>query len=51
MKVTVLGAGTWGTALSQVLADNGHDVFLYARKQKVVDEININHTNVAYFPK
>ncbi len=51
MKVTVLGAGTWGTALSQVLADNGHDVFLYARKQEVVDEININHTNVAYFPK
>lgn len=51
MKVTVLGAGTWGTALSQVLADNGHDVFLYARKQEVVDEININHTNVTYFPK
>lgn len=51
MKVTVLGAGTWGTALSQVLADNGHDVFLYARKQEVVDEININHTNVAYFSK
>ena len=28
MKVTVLGTGSWGTALAQVLADNGNDVIL-----------------------
>lgn len=51
MNVAVLGAGTWGTALSQVLTDNGHDVYLYARKKEVVEELNTNHTNTAYFSK
>lgn len=27
-RVAVLGAGSWGTALAQVLAENGHDVRL-----------------------
>ncbi|MBC8214252.1 MAG: NAD(P)-dependent glycerol-3-phosphate dehydrogenase [Candidatus Marinimicrobia bacterium] len=29
MSVTILGAGTWGSALSGVLADNGEEVFLW----------------------
>ncbi len=29
MKCTVLGSGTWGTALGQVLADNGNNVTIY----------------------
>ena len=28
-KVVVLGAGSWGTALSMVLAQNGHQVILW----------------------
>ena len=32
MKVSVIGAGSWGTALSQVLVNNGHNVGLWARK-------------------
>ena len=31
MKVTVVGAGAWGTAFSRVLAERGHDVTLAAR--------------------
>ena len=36
MKIAVIGAGSWGTALAQVLAGNGHNVGLWARKPEVV---------------
>ena len=48
-SIGVLGAGTWGTALAQVLTDNGHDVLLYARKKEASDAINLTHKNVKYF--
>lgn len=49
-KVAVLGAGSWGTALSQVLAENGHQVTLWSRpgSEEIVDEINQKHTNKRY---
>src|SRR5690625_2062209 len=47
-KVAVLGAGSWGTALSIVLADNGHDVRLWSHRQEQVDEINDQHVNRRY---
>jgi len=31
MRIAVLGAGSWGTALAIVLAENGHEVFLWDR--------------------
>ncbi|MBR2700728.1 MAG: NAD(P)-dependent glycerol-3-phosphate dehydrogenase [Erysipelotrichaceae bacterium] len=49
MKVIVIGAGSWGTALGNVLADNGSEVVIYGRNQTVVDEINNMHTNSRYF--
>ena len=48
MKVSVIGAGTWGTALSQVAATNGHDVSLWARRPEVADGINQRHRNPEY---
>ena len=30
MKAVILGSGGWGTALSQVLCDNGHDTWLWS---------------------
>lgn len=47
-KVTVIGAGAWGTTLAQVLSDAGSDVLLWARNSEVVDEINTKHTNEQY---
>lgn len=47
-KVTVFGAGAWGTTLAQVLCDAGNDVLLWARNIEVVDEINKSHTNSKY---
>ena len=47
-RVTVIGAGAWGTTLAQVLSDAGNDVLLWARNQDVVTEINSKHTNEKY---
>lgn len=30
MKTVVLGSGGWGTALSQILCDNGHETYLWS---------------------
>lgn len=47
-KVAVLGAGSWGTALSIVLADNGHDVRLWTHRKQQADAINATHKNEKY---
>jgi glycerol-3-phosphate dehydrogenase (NAD(P)+) len=47
-KVAVFGAGSWGTAFSLVLADAGHQVSLWARRQELSDAINRRHENAEY---
>ena len=37
-KIGVLGAGTWGTALSRVLCINGHEVSVWSALASEVDE-------------
>ncbi|MBR2810595.1 MAG: NAD(P)-dependent glycerol-3-phosphate dehydrogenase [Solobacterium sp.] len=49
MKLRIVGAGSWGTALAQVAADNGHDVVIYGRDRSAAEEINTLHTNSRYF--
>ena len=43
MKIAVLGAGAWGTALGQVLHANGSDVLLWHLEAGFVNEINRTH--------
>ncbi len=47
-KVAVLGAGSWGSVLANLLVDNGHDVELWSRDQDQVDRLNKDHVNPAY---
>lgn len=47
--IAVLGPGSWGTALSQVLNDNGHEVRLWGNIPDQIAEINTHHTNSRYF--
>ncbi len=50
-KVTVFGAGSWGTALAIVLAENGHQTLLWTHREDQANEINNNHTNKKYLPE
>jgi glycerol-3-phosphate dehydrogenase (NAD(P)+) len=47
-KVTVFGAGAWGSTMAQVLSDAGNEVLLWGRSAEVIAEINSDHTNKKY---
>ncbi|MEP6920504.1 MAG: NAD(P)H-dependent glycerol-3-phosphate dehydrogenase [bacterium] len=47
-RVAVIGAGSWGTALSVVAARAGHQVRLWSRNAEVVEEVNQQHLNSIY---
>lgn len=47
-KIGVIGAGAWGTALSQALASSGRDVVMWARENEVVNSINNDRENALY---
>lgn len=49
-KVTVLGAGAWGTAFGQVLADAGNDVTMWAIEPEIVEGIRDHHRNAVRLP-
>jgi len=49
--IAVIGAGSWGTTLARIMAENGNPVLLWARQQAKADEINKNHENSRYLPK
>jgi glycerol-3-phosphate dehydrogenase (NAD(P)+) len=47
-NVFVIGAGAWGTALSQAAAMAGREVTLFARDRATASEINRTHRNSTY---
>ncbi|MFY1824754.1 NAD(P)H-dependent glycerol-3-phosphate dehydrogenase [Myxococcus fulvus] len=50
MRGSVIGSGSFGTALANVLAANCEDVRLWGREPTVVDAINTRHENPTYLP-
>jgi glycerol-3-phosphate dehydrogenase (NAD(P)+) len=50
MDVAVVGAGSWGTALTLTLARNGHDVTLYGRDDETFRALAACRENLTYLP-
>jgi glycerol-3-phosphate dehydrogenase (NAD(P)+) len=50
MRFAVIGAGSWGTTLANMLAKNGHDVRLWVREQSLLSEIRTKGENSWYVP-
>lgn len=50
MVIGIVGAGSWGTALAQTFACNGHKVYLYARRSEHREELEITRENKKYLP-
>ena len=48
--VTVLGAGSWGTALALLLARNGHPVRLWGHEAVQLERLERERQNRAYLP-
>lgn len=49
MKIAVIGAGSWGTAVANMVASKG-PVVLWARRPELADAINSEHSNPDYLP-
>ncbi len=50
MKIGVIGAGAWGTALAMTAARAGHEVVLWAREPELVEAMDTLRENVVYLP-
>ena len=50
MRMAVLGGGSWGTALANLLAIKGYDVCMLMRDRALANNINITHINAKYLP-
>ena len=50
LRVTVLGGGSFGTAMANTAARNGCDTMIWIRDAKTAQEINVTHINKRYLP-
>ena len=50
LRVTVLGGGSFGTAMANIAVRNGCDTLIWIRDQTAADEINQSHVNKRYLP-
>lgn len=50
-NITLLGGGSWGTALSKLLSENGHNVTVWLRDEKQCKELAKNRVNKKYLSK
>ena len=49
-RISVLGAGAWGTALANIAANNGKKVTLWVRENELIDDIRSKRRNTLFLP-
>lgn len=50
LNVGVIGAGSLGTAIAQIMSENVNEVLLHVRKSELCDDINNKGYNTQYYP-
>ncbi|MBE5966394.1 MAG: NAD(P)H-dependent glycerol-3-phosphate dehydrogenase [Lachnospiraceae bacterium] len=50
-KISLLGAGTWGSALAILLSGNGHDVTIWTKIEKEARDLAENRSNLRNLPE
>ncbi len=50
MKIGILGAGSWGTALTVLLSDNGHDVTVWSVDAKEIEMLDTKREHLTKLP-
>ncbi len=48
VRISVIGAGSWGTSASWLLGGKGHEVRLWTREAQIAEVINTEHRNPVY---
>lgn len=51
LKVAVIGSGSFGTAMANLIVHNGHEVTLYGRNKAALDEMKETRVNKKYLPE
>ncbi len=49
-KISIVGAGSWGTTLAVLLGEKGFDVKLWARREELANQIESERENIQYLP-
>ena len=50
-NISILGGGSWGTALSKLLSENGHNVTVWLRNEAQARDLSQNRVNIKYLPE
>ena len=48
--ISVIGGGSFGTVIANIIALNGHNVRFWMRSEEMVNEVNATHENSQYLP-